>query len=51
MVTTIYSLIYLLQHKYLPAKNYILTTADVFLIILSLGVIILSVKKIKNVAR
>lgn len=48
MLTSIYSLIYLLQHKYLPARNYILTTADILLIILSLGVIILSGKKMKK---
>lgn len=51
LITTISSLIYLLQTKYLPKKNYPLIIADLLLILLSVGVILFSGKKIKNAAR
>jgi carbon starvation protein len=44
MVTTIAALIFLLDKTYLPAKNYPLASAAVLLLLLSAGVIVLSVK-------
>ncbi len=46
MVTTVYSLIYLLQTKYLPAKDRVLTAADGALVVLSVLVVILAVKSL-----
>lgn len=45
MVTTLYSLFSLLIDKYLPKGNIMLSVVDVLLIIFSIGVIILSFKK------
>jgi carbon starvation protein len=45
MVTTIYSLVVLLIEKYIPKQNIMLSVADVLLIVLSIGVIVLSYKK------
>jgi len=45
MVTTIYSLFSLLITKYIPKNNMALAATDVALIILSIGVIILALKK------
>jgi len=45
MVTTIYSLFILLIEKYLPKNNIMLSVVDVLLIVFSIGVIILSFKK------
>ncbi len=45
MVTTIYSLIYLLVEKYLPKKNIALSAVDILLIVLSLGVIYIAFRK------
>lgn len=45
MVTTIYSLASLLINKYIPKDNIMLSAVDVLLIIFSIGVIILSYKK------
>jgi hypothetical protein len=45
MVTTIYSLVSLLVTKYIPKSNIALSIVDVALIILSIGVIILALKK------
>lgn len=45
MVTTIYSLIYLLYDKYWPKKNIALSLVDILLIILSIGVIYIAFKK------
>ena len=45
MVTTLYSLFILLIEKYIPKQNIMLSVADVLLIILSLGVIVLAFKK------
>jgi len=44
IVTTLASLVYLLVDKYLPAANIVLITTDILLIILSLGVVTLSVR-------
>lgn len=44
MVTTIAALIFLLEKNYLPTKNYPLVAADILLLLLSGGVIILSAK-------
>lgn len=46
MVTTIYSLVYLLQTKYLPAKDRVLTAADGTLVLLSVLVVGLAVKSL-----
>jgi carbon starvation protein len=46
MVTTVYSLIYLLQTKYLPAKDRVLTAADGMLVVLSLLVVGLAIKSL-----
>jgi carbon starvation protein len=51
IVTTIASLIYLLIDKYLPAKAIILIGADIILLILSLGVITLSIKAMFTLRR
>ncbi|UCD86174.1 MAG: carbon starvation protein A [Deltaproteobacteria bacterium] len=48
MVTTLYSLVYLLGQKYLPGRNYMLISADLLLIILALGVVWLSVNVIRR---
>lgn len=48
MVTTIYSLIILLFDKYIPKQNIMLSVVDVLLVILSIGVIVLSFKKWKE---
>ncbi len=48
MVTTIYSLFILLIEKYWPKQNYILSTVDLLLMIFSVGVIILSFKKLRE---
>lgn len=45
MVTTLYSLAALLINKYIPKNNIMLSAVDVLLIIFSIGVIILSYKK------
>lgn len=45
MVTTIYSLIVLLFDKYLPKNNIMLSVVDVLLIVFSMGVIFLSIRK------
>lgn len=45
MVTTIYSLIYLLIEKYWPKKNIALSLVDLLLIILAVGVIYIAFKK------
>jgi carbon starvation protein len=45
MVTTIYSLVSLLVNKYLPKHNNALAVTDVALIILSVGVIVLALRK------
>ena len=50
-VTTIYSLISLLLNNYLPKKNYMLSTVDFLLIILSIGVVILALKKWKELRK
>jgi carbon starvation protein len=44
LVTTGASLIWLLLNNYLPNRNYTLVAADILLIILSFGVIVLSAK-------
>lgn len=46
MVTTVYSLIYLLQTKYLPKADHVLTVADTALVVLSVLVVILAVKSL-----
>lgn len=46
VVTTIAALIYYLFHEYIPSVNIILIVTDVILLILSVGVIIQSIKKI-----
>lgn len=45
MITTIYSLVYLLFTKYIPKNNIALSVADVTLIVLSIGVIYLALRK------
>lgn len=45
MVTTIYSLVSLLVNKYIPKNNIALSIVDVALMVLSIGVIILALKK------
>jgi carbon starvation protein len=45
MVTTLYSLVSLLVHKYLPKHNVALAVTDVALIILSIGVIVLALHR------
>lgn len=45
MVTTLYSLVVLLLDKYIPKQNIMLSVADVLLIILSIGVIVMAYKK------
>ena len=45
VVTTIAALIYYLFHEYIPSMNIILIVTDVILLILSVGVVIQSVKK------
>jgi len=44
MITTLYSLVSLLVHKYLPKSNYALAVTDVALMILSIGVIVLALR-------
>ncbi len=44
LLTTLYSLFYLLQNKYLPARNFTLIGADILLIFLALGLIGLSLR-------
>lgn len=44
-VTTIYSLVLLLFEKYLPEKNYILFCVALLLIVFSLGVVFMAIKK------
>jgi carbon starvation protein len=51
MVTTIYSLVYLLINKYIPKNNIALAVVDVLLIILAIGVIILAYKKWKELRK
>jgi carbon starvation protein len=51
VITTIASLVYLLIKTYLPAGNIALIAADVILLCLSLGVIVLSVKAMFSVRR
>ena len=46
MVTTVYSLIYLLQTKYLPKADHVLTVADTALVVLSVLVVVLAVKSL-----
>lgn len=46
MVTTVYSLVYLLQNKYLPARDRVLSAADGALIVLSVLVVVLAVKSL-----
>ena len=46
MVTTVYSLIYLLQKKYLPAGDKVLTAADGALVVLSVFVVVLAVRSL-----
>lgn len=46
MVTTVYSLVYLLQNKYLPARDHVLSVADGALIVLSVLVVVLAVKSL-----
>ncbi len=51
VITTIASLIYLLVNIYIPAGKVILITADLLLLCLSLGIIILSLKAIIQTRR
>jgi carbon starvation protein len=48
MVTTLWSLIYLLARKYLPGRNFMLIGADLVLVILALGIIWLSASVIRK---
>lgn len=48
MATTLYSLIVLLFTNYIPKKNYMLAIVDFLLIVLSVGVITLALKKWKE---
>lgn len=45
MITTLYSLVSLLVNKYLPKHNYALAVTDVALMILSIGVIVLALRR------
>jgi carbon starvation protein len=47
-ITTLYSLGILLVDKYIPQKNYMLSVVDFLMIILSIGVVILALKKWKE---
>ena len=51
MLTTLYSLFYLLIENYIPKKNYMLSVLDVLLIVLSIGVIYVSFKKWRELRR
>ena len=48
MATTLYSLVILLLTVYLPKKNFMLLIVDLLLIVLSIGVIVLAIKKWKE---
>lgn len=49
VVTTLYSLVYKLVESYYPSGNYLLVVIDLLLIVLAVGVIRLSVKKMIGV--
>jgi len=51
MLTTIYSLLSLLVNKYIPKNNIALAVTDIALIILSLGVIYLALRKWREMKR
>lgn len=51
MVTTIWGLYILLVTKYLVQQKYPLVVTDILLLVLSVGVIILSVKKLISISR
>jgi carbon starvation protein len=48
MATTTVSLFMLLFKKYIPTQNYILIVADIMLLSLSLGVVVLTVSKVRK---
>lgn len=51
MITTLYSLVVLLMEKYIPKQNIMLSIVDVLLIVLSIGVIVLSYNKWKELRK
>mgnify|MGYP001248232868 CR=1 FL=1 len=51
MITTLYSLIYLLIYTYLPKQNYMLAGVAILLIVFSIGVILLAFKKWRDIRK